>query len=141
MCGKTRRHSTAQAPKPAALAILQTADISEAMMALDVQEITGSGALVAARLCNFVTGSATPLPAHTTWLDAKVRPVVGTNPSAWIDLLGHAWRQWKATGGLSSHMLNRALSFQRCEALKGKIGAYGSSVRFNIEQAEGDDES
>lgn len=38
-------------------------------------------------------------------------------------------------------MLNRALSFQRCEALKGKIGAYGPSVRFNIEQAEGDDES
>jgi hypothetical protein len=110
-------------------------------MALDVQEITGSGALVAARLCNFVTGSSTPLPAHTAWLDAKVRPVVGTNPSAWVDLLGHASRQWKATGGLNSHMLNRALSFKRCEALKGKIGVYGPSVRFNIEMAEGDDES
>lgn len=110
-------------------------------MALDVQEITGSGALVAARLCNFVTGSSTPLPAHTAWLDAKVRPVVGTNPSAWVDLLGHASRQWKAPGGLNSHTLNRALSFQRCEALKGKIGAYGPSVRFNIEMAEGDDES
>jgi hypothetical protein len=110
-------------------------------MALDVQEITGTGALVAARLCNFVTGASTPLPAHVAWLDAKVRPVVGTNPFAWVDLLGHASRRWKATGGLNSHMLNRALSFQRCEALKGKIGSYGPSVRFNIEHAEGDDES
>ncbi len=110
-------------------------------MANDVQEITGSGALVAARLCNFVTGSSTPLAAHIQWLDAKVRPVVSSNPSAWVDLLGHASRQWKQTGGLNSHMLNRALSFQRCEALKGKISAFGRSVKFNIEQAQGDDQS
>lgn len=110
-------------------------------MAIDVQEITGTTAIAAARLSDFSTGGAVPLPAHTAWLDSKVKPLISGNPSAWVDLLGHASRQWKHTGGMNSHQLNRILSFQRCEALKARIAGYGSSVRFNVEFAEGDDQS
>ena len=102
-------------------------------MAIDVQEITGTTAIAAARLSDFSTGGAVPLPAHTAWLDSKVKPLISGNPSAWVDLLGHASRQWKHTGGMNSHQLNRILSFQRCEALKARIAGYGSSVRFNVE--------
>jgi len=113
----------------------------ETQMALAVQEFTGTGAAVAARLCNFATGSTTPLPDHDRWLDAKLRPLVASNPSAWVDLIGHASRQWRHTGAFNAHQLNRALSFQRCEALKRRIGTFGSGVHFNLELAEGDSQS
>ena len=66
-----------------------------------------------AALCNFETGKAVLLPAHLRWLDTKVRGIVTGNPSAWVDVIGHASRQWKHTGGPSTD-LNRALSAQRC---------------------------
>ena len=72
-------------------------------MALDVQEITGTKAAAAGRLCNFETGKAVLLPAHLRWLDTKVRGIVTGNPSAWVDVIGHASRQWKHTGG-PTHM-------------------------------------
>lgn len=110
-------------------------------MALDVQEISGTAAVVAGRLSNFATGSSIPLTTHFQWLDAKVRPLVAGNPSAWIDLIGHASRQWRHTGGFNSHQLNRTLSFQRCEALKLRIGTYNPRAHFNLELAEGDVQS
>jgi hypothetical protein len=113
----------------------------EVVMALDVQEITGTKAAAAARLCNFATGTAVLLPAHLRWLDTKVRPIVAGNPSAWVDVIGHASRQWKHTGGANSHELNRALSAQRCAAVKTQVGSYNAAARFNVVVAEGDSQS
>jgi hypothetical protein len=110
-------------------------------MALDVQEMTGTKATVAARLCNFPTGKATLLTAHERWLDAKVRPIVAGNPSAWVDVIGHASRQWRHTGGANAHDLNRALSLQRCGAVKRRVGTYSAGARFNVELALGDSQS
>jgi hypothetical protein len=110
-------------------------------MAFDVQEITGTKAAVAARLCNFVTGRATLLPAHLNWLDTKVRPLVAGNLSAWVDMIGHASRQWKHTGGVSSHGLNRALSAERCAAVKRQVSNYNAAARFNVVLAQGDSQS
>jgi hypothetical protein len=70
-----------------------------------------------------------------------VRPLVASNPSGWVDLIGHASRQWLFTGGLSSHVLNRNLSFQRCESVKRKIAGFAAPVHFNIELAAGDYQS
>jgi hypothetical protein len=56
-------------------------------------------------------------------------------------VIGHASRQWRHTGGLNSHNLNRALSFQRCEAVKQQVKIYNTSARFNIELADGDSAS
>jgi hypothetical protein len=66
---------------------------------------------------------------------------VASNPTAWIDIIGHASRQWRYTGGLSSHRLNQVLSFERCEAVKRKIAAFASTVHFNLELAEGDSQA
>jgi hypothetical protein len=110
-------------------------------VAQDVQEITGSKALVAARLCNFATGKAKPLAAHNQWMESKVKPVLASNPSAWVDILGHASRQWNHTGGHSSHQLNATLSMSRCEQVKGKIATLGPKATFNLEIAKGDAES
>src|SRR5579872_5861345 len=110
-------------------------------MALDVQEITGTKALAAARLCNFVTGGANLLPAHIQWLDGKVRSLVAGNPRAWIDVIGHASRQWKHTGGADAHALNRALSDRRCTAVKTHISNYNASAHFNVVLAEGDSQA
>jgi hypothetical protein len=44
---------------------------SEGEVALDVQEITGTTAQVAARLCNFVTGSLHPLKHMIVGLTAR----------------------------------------------------------------------
>jgi hypothetical protein len=113
----------------------------EVVMALDVQEITGTKAAAAARLCNFATGRATLLPAHLTWLDTKVRPVVAGNSSAWVDVISHASRQWKHTEGANSHKLNRALSAQRGGAVKSRVSSYNPAARFNVVLAQGDSQS
>jgi hypothetical protein len=110
-------------------------------MALDVQEITGTDAAAAARLCNFATGGAILLPAHRKWLDTKVRPLVVGNPSAWVDVIGHASRQWRQTGGANSHDLNRRLSADRCAAVKRYVDGYNPTARFNVVLAEGDIQS
>jgi outer membrane protein OmpA-like peptidoglycan-associated protein len=110
-------------------------------MALDVQEITGTSAGAAARLCNFVTGGAQLLPKHVKWLDDNVRLLVTGNPSAWVDVIGYASRQWKNTGGADSHALNRRLSAERCDAVKRQVSSYSPNVRFNVVEAQGDSQS
>ena len=110
-------------------------------MASDVQVISGTNALAAARLCNFRTGSEHPLPAHKAWLDVNVQSMVASIRNTWVDLLGHASRQWKHTGGQNSHELNKRLSLNRCEAVKQIVRGYNSSATFNIEWAKGDAES
>jgi hypothetical protein len=107
-------------------------------MALDVQPITGTPAKVAARLCNFASGSAAPLPAHQAWLEKDVRSAVAGVPGTWVDIIGHASRQWLRTGGANAHALNLNLSRQRCEAVRQRIAAFGQGITFNIELAEGD---
>jgi hypothetical protein len=107
-------------------------------MALDVQEITGTKAAAAARLCNLATGKATLLPAHLKWLDTKVRPLVAGNPSAWTDVIGHASRQWRHTARANAHDLNRALSAERCAAVKRCVSGYNRGARFNVVLAQGD---
>jgi len=112
-------------------------------MALDVQVITGSGALVAARLCNFPTGKTTLLGSHVAWLDSAVRSAVTGLPNPWVDLRGYASHLGFAQhpGGLGNTALNKQLSFARCEAVKARIVSYGSKVSFPMEWAVGDAES
>jgi hypothetical protein len=110
-------------------------------MADNIQVITGTQAAVAARLCNFPTGGAVPLPSHITWLKNRVRPLVVGNPTAWVDVIGYASRQWKHTGGANAHGLNRKLSADRCAAVKKEIGGYNPLVRFNIILPQGDSQA
>jgi len=110
-------------------------------MALDVQPITGTDALVAARLCNFGTGQSNPLPTHERWLEDNVRPVLAGNPAAWVDVIGHASRQWKQTGGRNSHQLNYELTVQRCKEVEQRLLTYSPRVNIGREVPEGDDES
>jgi hypothetical protein len=112
-------------------------------MALDLQPITGSDAIVAARLCNFPTGKATLLGSHIAWLDSAVRAAVTGPPNPWVDLRGYASHLGFAQhpGGLGNAALNKRLSFARCEAVKARIVSYGSNVSFPMEWAVGDAES
>lgn len=110
-------------------------------MAEDVQIITGTKATVAARLCNFRTGSSAVLPTHAAWLAKAVKPVITSNPSSWVDLIGHASRQWNNAQGLNSHNLNRSLSLQRCEAVKTQVKSYSNAAKFNVELADGDNDA
>jgi hypothetical protein len=110
-------------------------------MALDVQPISGTPALVAARLCNFATGSPTPLASHRAWLDANVRPKIAGNASAWVDVIGHASTQWKHTHRANAHALNMALSLNRCEQVKAIVRGYEAGATFNLEIAKGDEGS
>ena len=117
--------------------VVRPPDVCEATMANDVQVITGTAAAAAARLCNFATGGSRLLPAHVNWLDTKVRQLVAGNPSAWVDVIGHASRQWRHTGGASSRDLNRALSMERCAAVQRQVSTYNPAVRFNVVMAQG----
>ena len=110
-------------------------------MAQDVQPISGTTALVAARLCNFETGSAQPLPSHTQWLSQNVKPILASKSNAWIDLLGYASRQWKHTQGQNSHQLNTDLSIARCTSVKSVVLGFNPTSTFNIEFGKGYAES
>lgn len=110
-------------------------------MADDVQEITGTKATVAARLCNYPTGQAKPIVAHKAWLEKKVKPILQSNPGAWVDLIGHASRQWSKTQGSNAHTLNKNLSTQRCAEMKTYIKGFSPSAKFNVEIDAGDKES
>ncbi len=50
----------------------------------DVETIHGSGARVAARLCNFVEAKAFFLPAHSNWLKANVVPIIRSQKNYWV---------------------------------------------------------
>ncbi|NEU11866.1 hypothetical protein G3T14_06950 [Methylobacterium sp. BTF04] len=110
-------------------------------MAADVQEISGTKATIAARLCNFPTGQSKPIGAHRQWLEAKVKPIIASNPAAWVDLIGHASRQWSKAQGTNAHTLNKNLSYERCQAVKGYVKTFSSAAKFNVEISAGDNES
>jgi outer membrane protein OmpA-like peptidoglycan-associated protein len=93
-----------------------------------------SHALAAARLCNFPTGHANLLPAHISWLDKTVAPLLRGLPNPWVDLFGYA-------SHLGNHAFNKRLSFDRCEAVHRQINSYGLNVSFPQEFGAGDDQS
>jgi hypothetical protein len=93
-----------------------------------------SGAAAAARLCNFPTGHAMLLPAHVSWLDSVVSPLLRGLADPWVDLYGYA-------SHLGSPAFNKRLSFDRCEAVRKHIRAYGLKVSFPTELGVGDSQS
>lgn len=103
-------------------------------MALDVQRITGTGAKVAARLCNFETSTAYLKSAHIEFLDKEVASVIRGMQGPWVDLLGYASRRGDAG-------FNQTLSEQRLQSVKGRIEQYANRVNFQIQTALGESES
>jgi len=103
-------------------------------MANDVQEVTGTDAAIAARLCNFVTGQAALLPAHKSWLDSKARSVLDSLQNPWVDLFGYA-------SHLGSPAFNKQLSLQRLQAVKAHIATFSSKAQFIQEVGEGEEKS
>jgi hypothetical protein len=112
-------------------------------VALDVQLITGSGSRIAARLSNIPTGKATLLTSHLLWLDGSVKPIVATLLNPYVHLRGYASHLGFThhPGGVSDAQLNKKLSLDRCEAVKGKIISYNSATDFPEEVPIGDAES
>jgi len=103
-------------------------------MASDVQAITGTRALIGARLSNFPTATSNLLPSHLAWLDTQAIPLVKTKIAPWIDIIGYASRKGDVA-------FNQRLSFQRCEAVKNHILARLRHAEFNVENAKGASES
>jgi hypothetical protein len=103
-------------------------------MALDVEKITGSTALVAARLCNFPTAHANLMPTHIAWLDNEVAQKIRSLPEPWVDLIGYA-------SHLGNASFNKKLSFDRCESIRKRIEGYGHKVSFPVEWAKGEESS
>lgn len=98
---------------------------------VDVEPIHGSGARVAARLCNFAEGNAGLLPAHINWLKANVAPIIRSQKNSWVDLWGFASKK----GDQAS---NQILSENRCKSTKNEVATYASQVNFNINKALGE---
>jgi len=103
-------------------------------MANDVQGITGTPAIVGARLGNIPTAKSTLLPAHLAWLDTQAIPRVKTRIAPWIDIIGYASRKGDVA-------FNQRVSFQRCEAVKNHIRLRLGQAEFNVENAKGETES
>ncbi len=80
-------------------------------------------ALLAVRLCNFKTGSSTPLVSHTHWLDANLRDLARSSPNPWVDFNGYA-------SHLGDPARNMKLSLDRCEAVKRYLAGYGANISF-----------
>jgi hypothetical protein len=103
-------------------------------MAKDIQPITGTSAKVAARLCNFPTAQAGLLPAHITFLENEVAPVIRNMQGPWVDLFGYASRRGDAN-------FNMALSGRRIDSVKERISHYGKTINFQIQKRFGETES
>ena len=103
-------------------------------MAEDVQRITGTNAKVAARLCNFPTGTVILLPAHIKYLDQEVAPVIRQMQGAWVDMYGYASK-------LGKDEKNKLLSDQRINAVKQRISGYAKQVNFQIQEGLGETKS
>jgi len=103
-------------------------------MAKDVQAITGTPALIGARLSNIPTATSALLPAHLAWLDTQAIPLVKTKIAPWIDVIGYASRKGNTA-------YNQQLSFQRCEAVKNHVRLRLGQAEFNVENARGESES
>ena len=103
-------------------------------MANDVQAITGTRALIGARLCNIPTATSKLLPAHIAWLDNQAIPLVKTRIAPWIDIVGYASKKGDAA-------FNQRLSIQRCEAASTHIKVRVPQATFNVEDARGERDS
>jgi hypothetical protein len=100
-------------------------------MADDVQPETGTGAVVAARLCNFKTGYADLLVTHKAWLDTNVKPALAKLQGAYVNVYGYA-------SHLGNSQSNMALSQRRLESVKAYVSTYASGITFKLEVAEGE---
>jgi hypothetical protein len=100
-------------------------------MAEDIEPITGTGAKVAARLCNFETNTATLLHSHIKFLDEEVAPVIRQLQGPWVNMWGYASRR----GDDKKNML---LSEQRIDAVKRHIAGYARDVNFQIQTPLGE---
>ena len=103
-------------------------------MANDIMIISGSGARVAARLCNFETGEKFLLGSHINWLDQNVAPIIRSQPNSWVDLHGYASKR-------GDTKFNDYISQQRCDSAKSRIINYANRINFNIYRAYGASES
>ena len=85
------------------------------------------GALAAARLYNFPTGSYDLVrQGHRDFLDFEVQPIIRDLQGPWIDLKGYA-------SHLGSEKSNLTLSRNRINAVKTRISMYSSRINFEQE--------
>ncbi|NJM53959.1 MAG: hypothetical protein HC846_11575 [Blastocatellia bacterium] len=105
--------------------------MSELNYEVDVEEIPGSGARVAARLCNFAEGGAGLLMEHLKWLRTKVAPILHSQKNSWVILYGFASRK----GGEDS---NQLLSENRCRTVKEEVSQYADQINFKVSQGLGE---
>lgn len=109
-------------------------------MGEDVQKISGPvhgvTPLAAARLCNFATGSETPLFGHRFWIESTVKTVCSSSPNPWIDVFAYASHRGTARG-----YDNQALSERRRNEIIKEIKKQCPSVRFIQQEALGDSQS
>jgi hypothetical protein len=103
-------------------------------MANDVVLISGSTAIIAARLCNFVTARTFLLLTHEEFLDQKVQPVIRNMLGPWVDMFGFASRK-------GDPVFNQRLSEGRIASVKSRISNYANSVNFQINTAYGETRS
>lgn len=106
----------------------------------DVLPITGSiqgvTPLIAARLCNFPTGSAQPLFAHRFWIGNEFKNACLASPNPWIDVFAYASHRGRATG-----YDNQALSVRRRNEVIKEIAKQIPTIRFMQQDALGDSQS
>jgi len=81
------------------------------------------GALAAARLYNFPTGTNDFRPGHRDFLDFEVQPIIRDLLGPWVDLKGYA-------SHLGSEKSNLILSRDRINAVKTRISMYSSRINF-----------
>jgi hypothetical protein len=73
-----------------------------------------SPAQPSARLCNFATGKAVPLPTHKAWLKSNIVPILRRNAQCVVEIIGMASRLGSATR-------NDRLAQDRADAVKAFI--------------------
>ncbi len=87
-------------------------------MATDIElinERTSSAVpLAAARLCNFHTGGATPLPAHLDWINGPFASALRNARTPWVDIFAYASKAGSAASNL-------ALSKRRRDAVHNLV--------------------
>jgi hypothetical protein len=103
-------------------------------MADDVQPISGTEAILAARLCNLPRGSSALLPAHHTWIESKLVPIVRATPESWVDIIGYASRLGEGSN-------NQRISNERCNAVANRLRALIPHAHFNLRIGKGENES
>lgn len=99
----------------------------------NVVTIAGTGAMLAARLCNFETARSYLLREHMDFLDSRVRPLLRSMQGPWVDIIGYASHR----GGEG---YNQRLSEQRCQKVRDHLDAL-DDVNFQIVRGLGETQS